>query len=117
MFQLQYIEQERRLATQLSAKFRGTASVSAGVLDFPSDYPAKEDDKYPERMKKVFREAQNAKEWEIFNHIPATIEPEQLDNALVRAGITSEQLLHARGGDLQLDFPEGIRLNCLRGRH
>ncbi|KAL9082811.1 MAG: hypothetical protein Q9165_008770 [Trypethelium subeluteriae] len=103
--------------TELSAKFRGTASVKAEIFEFTSQYPTDEDDKHPQRMKKLFKEAKNTRKWEIFNHIPATIAQNQLDDALASAGITSAQLLHARGGHLELDFPAGVHLKCLRGRH
>lgn len=48
------IEQERRLIAELSAKFRGIASVKIKVLDFPSKKLREEDKKNTKRLEKLF---------------------------------------------------------------
>ena len=111
------VEQERRLAAELSAKFRGTASVNITMLDFPFKKLRDEDEKNTERLEKLFKKQRSCRDWEVFNHIPAVIEQDQLNAALARSGISPEALLEARDGHLELDFPTGFRLRCFRGRH
>jgi hypothetical protein len=55
MSRRQLVEQERRLAAELSAKFRGTASIKLKVLDFPFKKQRKEDKKNTKRLKKMFQ--------------------------------------------------------------
>ena len=76
-----------------------------------------EEEKNTERLKKLFRKEKGCHDWEIFDHVPVVIDQQQLDDALARSGISSEQLLGARDGHLELDFPTDFRLRCLRGRH
>lgn len=45
------------------------------------------------------------------------VQQDQLDAVLERLNISSEALLEARDGHLQLDFPAGFLLSCLRGQH
>ncbi|KAF2647755.1 hypothetical protein K491DRAFT_614063 [Lophiostoma macrostomum CBS 122681] len=117
MSRRRFVEQERRLAEELSTKFRGTASVDIAVLDFPFKKLRDEDEKNTERLEKLFKKQKGCRDWDIFNHIPALIQPDQLDAALERSNISSEALLEARDGHLQLDFPAGFLLSCLRGQH
>lgn len=91
-----FVEQERRLAAELSAKSRGTASVKIEVLHFLFKELREEDEKNTQRLKKLFRKEKGCPDWENFNHIPAVIEQHQHDDALARSGISSEQLLEAR---------------------
>lgn len=100
-----FVEQERRLAEELSTKFRGTASVDIAVLDFSFKRLRDEDEKNTERLEKLFKKQKGSRDWDIFNHIPALIQPDQLDATLERSNISSEALLEARDGHLQLDFP------------
>jgi len=117
MPQQQFAEQERRLAAELSAKFLGTASVKIDLLDFPFKKRREEDEKNIERLQRLFRKQKSCRAWEVFNHIPAVIEQGELSDALARSGISPEALLEARDGHLELDFPAGFRLSCLRGQH
>jgi len=117
MSRRRFIEQERRLAAELGTKFRGSASVNIDVLHFPFTELREEDEKNTQRLKKMFRKENGCRDWEIFNHIPAVIDQHELDDALARSGVSSEQLLRARDGHLELDFRAGFRLRCLRGRH
>ncbi|KAH8727397.1 hypothetical protein GQ44DRAFT_584583, partial [Phaeosphaeriaceae sp. PMI808] len=117
MSRRRFVEQERRLAEELSTKFRGTASVNIAVLDFPFKKLRDEDEKNIERLEKLFKKQKGCRDWDVFNHIPAVIQQDQLDAALERSNISSEALLEARNGHLQLDFPNGFLLSCLRGQH
>jgi hypothetical protein len=117
MARRRFVEQERRLAEELSAKFRGTASVNIAVLDFPFEKIRDEDDKNIERLEKLFKKQKSCRDWDVFNHIPAVIQQDQLDAALERSNISSKALLDARDGHLQLEFPSGFLLSCLRGQH
>jgi len=117
MSRRRFVEQERRLGAELIAKFRGTASVPIEALDFPFKKLREEDEKNTERLASSFRKEKGCRDWEIFNHVPAVVAQQDLDAALARSGISPEQLLEARDGHLELDFPAGFRLSCLRGRH
>jgi hypothetical protein len=117
MSRRRFVEQERRLAEELSAKFKGTASVNIAILDFPFKKLRDEDEKNTERLEKLFKKQKGCRDWDVFNHIPAVIQQDQLDAALERSRISSEALLEARDGHLQLDFPTGFLLSCLRGQH
>jgi len=112
-----FAERERRLAAELSAKFRGTASVQIKALQFPFKGLRDEDQKNTERLAELFREDKVCRDWQFCNHIPAIIEQHDLDAALVRSGISPGALLEAPDGQFELDFPIGFRLSCLRGRH
>jgi len=112
-----FVEQERRLTAELSAKFRGTASVQIEALEFPFKGLREEDQKNTERLAELFREDKGYRDWPFCNHIPAVIEQRDLDAALVRSGISPGALLEISDGQLELDFPVGFRLSCLRGRH
>lgn len=117
MSRRRFIEQERQLAAELNAKFRGTFNVKIEALYFPPEELNEEDEKNSKRLKNLFRKEKDCPDWEIFDHIPALIEQQELNDALARSGISSEQSLSARDGYLDLDFPTGFRLQSLRGRH
>lgn len=117
MSRRRFVEKERRLAEELSTKFRGIASVNIAVLDFPFKKLRDEDDKNTERLEKLFKKQKGCRDWDVFNHIPAVIRQDQLYAALERSKISSGALLEARDGHLQLDFPAGFLLSCLRGQH
>src|SRR6185312_6706744 len=99
------------------AKFRGTASVNIEVLDFPCTKKREKDEKNTKRLKELFKKAKGCSDWKLFNHIPAVIDQHQLTEALARSGISSEALLTSHDGHIELDFPTGFRLCCLRGQH
>ena len=117
MSRQRFVERERRLAEELNAKFRGTASVNLAILDFPFKKLRAEDDKNIERLEKLFKKQKGCRDWDIFNHIPAVVRQDQLDAALTLSKISSETLLKARDGRLQLQFPAGFLLSCLHGQH
>jgi hypothetical protein len=117
MSRRRFVEQERRLAEELSAKFRGTASVDIAVLNFPFKKLRDEDEKNTERLEKLFKKQKGCRDWDVFNHIPAVIQQDQLDAAMERSNVSSEALLEARDGHLQLEFTAGFLLSCLRGQH
>lgn len=111
-------EQERKLAAQRSLKYRGTASVKIDVLDFPSEQSREWDEENITRLKRSFREANGCDRLDIANHIPATIDEQQLTSALADSGLSAERLLAGpRDGYPELEFLVGYRLNCLYGRH
>jgi hypothetical protein len=116
MSRRRFNEQERRLAVELNAKFRGSASIKIEVLHFPENGKT-DNEKTTERLKKLFRKQKGCHDWEIFDRVPVVIEQRQIDEALARAGISSAQLLEARDGHIELDFPADVHLRCLRGRH
>lgn len=91
-----FVEQERRLAAELSAKSRGTASVKIEVLHFLFKELREEDEKNTQRLKKLFRKEKGCPDWEILIIIPAVIEQHRHDDELARSGISSEQFLEAR---------------------
>ena len=85
MARRRFVEQERRLAEELSAKFRGTTSVNIAVLDFLFKKLRDEDDKNIERLEKLFKKQKGCRDWDVFNHVPAIIQHDQLDAALKRS--------------------------------
>ena len=112
-----FVERERSLAAELSAKFRGSASIKIETLDFPFEKLRKSNSKNIETLQVLFKKQESCRDWEVFNHIPAVIDQEELAAALARAGISPEALLEARDGHLELDFPSDFRLTCFRGQH
>ena len=109
-----FVEQERRLAAELSAKSRGTASVKIEVLHFLFKELREEDEKNTQRLKKLFRKEKGCPDWEIliiFLQLSSSIST--MTNLRDPAFPRSSFWKHA--GHLELDFPTGFRLPCLRG--
>ena len=106
----QFLQRERKLATEKRNKFKGTASIRLDVLHFTC-----EDDKSnTERLKNFFHEAGGCDRLESRNHIVAMVDQKRLDNALRDSGISAERL--SDDSYPELDFPPGHRLKCLTGQ-
>jgi hypothetical protein len=112
-----YSQQERKLAEELSTKFRGTTSVDIAVLNFPFQKLKDEGERNTERLEILFKKTQRLSGLGCFNYIPAVIQHDQLDAALDRSEISSEAPLEARDGHTQLYSRDGLLLSCLRGQH
>jgi hypothetical protein len=105
----------RRIQCEKSAKHIGVARVKLSVLEFPNARSL--DPKNVERLKNLFRGQRGYKPDDFQNHIPAVIDEATLSEALSGSGL-SRQALVSPGPDYpRLDFPPGVRLECLRGQH
>ena len=105
-----------RIKTEKAIKHIGTASIKLDVLDFP--YSEGLDRENVERLKTLFKTAGGYIPGDVSNRIPAIIHERQLHEALGLSGVSAETLLSdAEGNFVELEFPPGFRLECLRGRH
>jgi hypothetical protein len=103
-----FLDWERALAAEKSAKAVGSASVE---LDFQHD----DDEKNTNRLKSFFKKGGHCR-LDIRNHILAVIDPHSLDAALRASGLSADMLLdNPQGTYKQLNFPPGVRLHCLHG--
>jgi hypothetical protein len=114
MRRARFREQERRLATERSVKFRGTASIKIGILHFQGDKTGDVDHKKNvKRLEKIFR-GEGCDRLKLRNHIVAVVDQQRLDSAL---RILAEQLLADPRDDYPtLNFPPGYQLECLHGQ-
>lgn len=117
MRRARFQEQERRLATERSLKFRGTASIKLEVLHFQQD--KREDherQKNTKRLENIFRDA-GYDRLDLRNHIVAVIDQQRLDASIRDSGISAQKLFaDPRDGYPKLDFPPGYQLECLHGQ-
>lgn len=94
----------------------GTASIRIDVLDFP--YSRELDPKNVERLKRLFRTERGCIPGELQNRIPAIIHEGQLQECLKFSGKTINELRSESSGEYaKLEFPSGMRLECLHGQH
>jgi hypothetical protein len=118
MRRAQFLEQERSLATEKSIKYKGTASIKIEVLHFPYEESREPDKKDIERLKKLFRGQGAVSRLDLRNHVLATIDQQELVDAMAASGVSAESMLaDPRDGYPELDFPACYRLACLHGRH
>jgi len=97
-------------------KHIGTASIRFDVFDFP--YSRELDPKNVERLKRLFRTERGCIPGDLQNRIPAVINEGQLQECLRFSGKTLDELRSESSGEyVQLEFPSGMRLECLQGRH
>lgn len=105
------LERERKIVAEKNIKHLGTARIDVCNLEFPSD----RDEENVEALTALFKE-----DFQGLNpkyHIPAKINPQDLDNALHISGLSAlcDGPVPDEGYP-QLQFPPGFRLQCLRGR-
>ncbi|KAI1370154.1 hypothetical protein F4677DRAFT_383992 [Hypoxylon crocopeplum] len=100
---------------ETSLGYLGTASISLDVLHFP--YSKGLDLEKVKQLERLFR-AERCRPSEPTNRIPAIVDKSELERCVSDSGISSDQLRHdTRGNHARLEFPDGFRLECLRGRH
>ncbi|KAJ2982773.1 hypothetical protein NQ176_g1164 [Zarea fungicola] len=104
----------RRIGTEKSLKYIGTASVRLDHLDFPN--AERPNQKNVERLVKLFRKLRGCSPGEKLNRIPAVISEAYLQDALTISNLSREALLSSNSDAAQLNFPSGFRLECLRGK-
>ena len=105
------IEAERRLM------YQGSARISLDVLHFGRGQPRELDIDHVEFLKKCFRN-EDCQRLPARNHVPAIISRQQLVNAMHGSGVSAQQLLAGELSDYpRLEFPTGVQLDCLHGRH
>lgn len=105
----------RRIQAEKSSKHIGVARVKLSVLNFPNSRGL--DVKNIERLKSLFREERGCKPDDFQNHIPAVIDEATLSEALSVSGFSRDILLSSGPDYPKLEFPSGLRLECLRGQH
>ena len=70
-----------------------------------------------EYLKQCFKK-EGCRPLEVPHHIPALIDQERLDAAILASGISAKDLLsNPRDRYPELVFPGGYQLECLHGRH
>ena len=110
------LERERRL------NYRGTARVSLDVLQFLVDDSQELDENNVERLKRIFQREGCRRQF-VSNHILVAIDQACLDTALGLSRLSSAALFAQPSNDTgvgdypELQFPDGVRLTCLHGRH
>lgn len=104
----------RRIGTEKSLKYIGTASVKLDHLNFPN--AERPNQKNVDRLVKLFQRLRGCSPGEKLNRIPAVIGETYLQDALAMSNLSREALLSSDGDVAQLHFPSGFRLECLRGK-
>lgn len=104
----------RRIQSEKSLKYIGTARVKLNALSFPNASCL--DTRNVERLKSLFRGQRGCNPEDLQNRIPAVIDEIELDELMRISGITRESL-RAKTQHPILDLPEGAQLSCLRGQH
>ena len=109
-------EEELRLETEKSLKYRGVARIRLQWLHFRWNEPGEPDIKNVERLKKAIEK--DCRRLDARNHIVAIISQGDLDDAIRASRLSNGALLSNKGNDYaELVFPPGYRLECLHGRH
>ena len=106
--------EDERLQAERRVKFKGTARVKLESLYFPKISTHELDVKHVKTLKEQFR-TNGCRRLEVQNHIPAVIDQQQLDTALVESRVSAAELLSSPEYK-DLEFPAGA-LECLHGRH
>ncbi|KAK3177861.1 hypothetical protein K4F52_009413 [Lecanicillium sp. MT-2017a] len=104
----------RRIHAEKALKHIGTAEVKLHVLDFSTSN--RSNAKNVERLARLFNGQRGYSPGEPQNRIPAVIDEADLHAALTVSGLSRESLLTCGSKHARLDFPQGFRLACLRGR-
>jgi hypothetical protein len=118
MRRAQFLRQERRLATEWSLKYKGSASIKIEVLHFPYEESREQNEKETERLKNLFQRQEAVDRLDLRNLVPAVIDEQQLVAAMAASGVSAESMFaDPRDSNPKLDFPAGFRLACLHGRH
>lgn len=111
MEDLHFLNREQELAQERCRKHVGTASIQLELLDFQHEV----DEDNVERLVELMQ-APRCDRTDIRNHVIATIDEQSLDAALRYSKISADMLVaNAVGSYPILDFPPGIRLECLHG--
>jgi hypothetical protein len=106
-----FLEWERALAAEKSAKSRGSASIKLEALDFQRD----SDERNTRRLKNLFRKGGHHR-LDSRNHVLAVIDTQSLENALRDSNVSADMLLdNSQGSYRELNFPPGFKLRCLHG--
>jgi hypothetical protein len=106
-----FLDWERALAVEKSAKSRGSANIKLEVLYFQRD----SDDRNTRRLTTLFRKGGHHR-LDSHNHVLAVIDAQSLESALRDSGLSADMLLdNSQGSYRDLNFPPGFRLRCLHG--
>jgi hypothetical protein len=117
MWQAQVEQEDIRLEAERRVKYRGTARIKLEALHFRRDESRELDKGHVEYLKQCFKK-EGCRPLEVSHHIPAVIDQERLNTAILASGISAKDLLsNPRDGYPELVFPAGYQLECLHGRH
>lgn len=105
-----YIEWERELAAEKHVKFRGSAIIKLDVLVFDRNV----DSTNTERLRDLFRDGGHFR-LNSYNHIVAVVDQHSLNTAIEFSGLTADMLLDNSGHYNRLEFPPGLRIDCIHG--
>ncbi|KAH0563187.1 hypothetical protein GP486_002246 [Trichoglossum hirsutum] len=117
MQQARFQDCERKVEKERGFKYRGTASIGLEVLCFRPDLRRDLDQNNVERLRRSFRTA-GCNPLPLKNHIPAVINEDDLNTALITSGCSAQRLVdHTQSEYPELEFPPGYQLECLHGKH
>lgn len=118
MQQSRYQVEDSALEAERRLRYQGSARISLDVLQFGWDQQRELDPGHVEFLKKCFRN-EDCERLPAENHVPAIIGQQQLANAMRDSGVSVQQLLAAGplNGYPSLEFPTGVKLECLHGLH
>lgn len=114
MSRADFQEASERIRVERSAKHIGVARINVEALNFPHSRSV--NPKNVVRLKSLFQSQEGFKP-DLENRIPAVITEDLLDEVLGAAGLSRAALLTPNLDYPRLDFPPGLRLECLRGQH
>ena len=104
-----------RIRAEASAQHIGIARINVNVLEFPHSRSL--NPKNVTRLKGLYQGQQGFTPDDPENRIPAVITSSTLDELLGAAGLSRAALAAPNHEYPRLNFPPGLRLECLRGQH
>jgi hypothetical protein len=114
MYQIR--DEERKVALDRRAKFRGCACIRLEFLHFEPKHARDADLQEIERLRDEFRRGACLRRLGFQPHVDATIDQQDLNRAIRESGTSVEELLKPTNGlPPSLDFPPYYRLECHNG--
>ncbi|KID60053.1 hypothetical protein MBR_10470, partial [Metarhizium brunneum ARSEF 3297] len=108
----------RRIEEERRAKYCGTASISIASLQYrdPADDGATgSKNNHVDAIKRMFRQERGCRKEDSRHHVKALIPQQVLEAAVARASIPSSSLMRDALPYPELEFPTGVKIECLEG--
>ena len=105
----------QRIQNETFAKHIGVVRVNVDVLEFPHSRSL--NPKNVARLKGLFQGQRGFRPDDLENRIPAVITDATVDELLNSSGLPRAALAAPNQDYPKLNFPTGLRLECLRGQH
>jgi hypothetical protein len=108
------IEEERRI------KYRGTASLRLTSLryqdqEYKHNVNPKTKKANVDKISRMFQQEHGCRKEDKRHHVKALISQQELEAAILRALIPSERLMANDVPYPELEFPPGVKIECLEG--